>query len=300
VRTGKPKDINWRRHGLLAFLRLKEWWSFEGLDPSRSLYFAFLAMSATLSDYVSLTVVDFANGRRFAWEHMTGVRISDGELPVIAAEGKWGRLVFRKDAADTWSTEVNSDTVKADLRQVLLAPLHRNRLLSRRIDYNIEQYPLNAAEGTLDFGEGPTPFEGYGYCENCRGVQPRQSTANWLHFWAADSAGVLLDCFYDEGVHHHYAYLWSKGEGAYLTTPLFFGYDPSAVDREWYVRSPDLELLVSPLSFHRNVKRIPPLVPYLSIDYHELLVRVSGRTYTSRGEVDIDGIGKYDHNFNLW
>ncbi len=33
-----------RRYGKLAFLRQKQWWSFEGLDPERQIYFVLLAL----------------------------------------------------------------------------------------------------------------------------------------------------------------------------------------------------------------------------------------------------------------
>jgi len=300
MKKGNSRAVAWRRHGPTAFLRLKEWWSFEGLDPARRLYFVFLAMSSPISDYVSLTVLDYAGGRRTASEHITRVRMGADPGQLVSAGGDWGDLVFRRDGDDAWVIDVRDGPLRAGLRQVARAPLHENRLLTRRIDYNIAQFPLNAVSGTLDVGEGPLPFEGYGYCENCWGVQTRHSAANWLHFWAEESAGILLDCHYDEGVHHHYAWLWDQGSGRYLATPLFFGYDPRCPRDGWHVRSPQLELEVTPLSHHASTMRIPPLLPYVSIDYHELLVEVRGTASTGTGVVEVEGIGKYDHNFNFW
>ena len=36
--------IDPRRHGALAFLRQKQWWYFEGLDPEHKFYFVLLAL----------------------------------------------------------------------------------------------------------------------------------------------------------------------------------------------------------------------------------------------------------------
>ncbi len=50
--------IDTRRHGRLAFLRHKQWWYFEGLDPERQLYFVLLALEGLPSSYVSLKAID--------------------------------------------------------------------------------------------------------------------------------------------------------------------------------------------------------------------------------------------------
>ena len=54
-----------RRYGILAALRRKQWWSFEGLDPDRKLYFVFLALEAFPTSYVSLKLIDYQNNRRW-------------------------------------------------------------------------------------------------------------------------------------------------------------------------------------------------------------------------------------------
>jgi hypothetical protein len=46
--------------------------------------------------------------------------------------------------------------------------------------------------------------------------------------------------------------------------------------------------------------RLPPLLPYIDIDYHELLLEVRGWAGPGEHRVDVRGIAKYDHNFNLW
>ncbi|MEW6400669.1 MAG: hypothetical protein AB1649_02655 [Chloroflexota bacterium] len=56
--------INTDRFGPLAFLRCKQWWSFEGLDPKQGLYFVFLTLQAFPTDYVSLKVIDYRTNRR--------------------------------------------------------------------------------------------------------------------------------------------------------------------------------------------------------------------------------------------
>ncbi|MBU1671130.1 MAG: hypothetical protein KKF41_04505 [Actinobacteria bacterium] len=144
------------------------------------------------------------------------------------------------------------------------------------------------------------PFEGYGYCEHNWGVQPRHSAADWLHFWGAGLAGVVLDCFYDAGVHHHYGYLWTENGDGYVVSPSHFGFDPTDPMSGFRVRSPGIDLAVTVLTHHRNRMRIPPVIPYLDIDYHEMLVEVRGSAMLPGGAVEVDAIGKYDHNFNLW
>ncbi len=63
-------SINSRRFGPLAFLRRKQWWSFEGLDPQQKLYFVFLALQAFPSDYISLKIIDYQNHRRWTEDHV--------------------------------------------------------------------------------------------------------------------------------------------------------------------------------------------------------------------------------------
>jgi hypothetical protein len=61
--------IESHRYGILAFLRQKQWWYFEGLDPERKLYFVLLALEGLPSSYVSLKVIDY--GRNLRWEEIT-------------------------------------------------------------------------------------------------------------------------------------------------------------------------------------------------------------------------------------
>jgi hypothetical protein len=46
--------------------------------------------------------------------------------------------------------------------------------------------------------------------------------------------------------------------------------------------------------------RIPPILSYINIDYYEVLAKVKGRVVLEGRPVDVNGIGKFDHNFNLW
>ncbi|MBN1887801.1 MAG: hypothetical protein JW850_07410, partial [Thermoflexales bacterium] len=199
-----------------------------------------------------------------------------------------------------WQIEVQTADITAHLVQTPQTPLHRNWLLTRDIDYTIVQSLLNETRGSLQLGGQEYPFEGYGYCEHNWGVQPRHSTAHWLHFWASGMAGVVMDCHYDAGVPHHYTYLWQAEEGRYLASPAHFGFDPAQPGSTWRVASPDMNLMVKPLYVHRNRMRIPPVFSYIDIDYHELLVEVDGWARVSGERVDIRGVGKYDHNFNRW
>ena len=110
----------------------------------------------------------------------------------------------------------------------------------------------------------------------------------------------MLNCFYDAGVPHHYTYLWREGQAAYLFSPAQFDFDPGALDAPWHVGSPDLDLQVMPLYAHRTRIQYPRLLPYVSIDYYELLAHFRGEALVQGKRIEIDGIGKYDHNFNWW
>ncbi len=68
-----------RRHGLLAFLRQKQWWYFEGLDPAQSLYFVFLALEGLPSSYVSLKIIDYKNHRRWTQDYLGRFRAASGD-----------------------------------------------------------------------------------------------------------------------------------------------------------------------------------------------------------------------------
>lgn len=293
-------EVKTRGRGLFAFRRVKQWWSFEGFDPSRQSYFVFLAMKAFGVDYVSLTTIELRTGARLAEEHFGRVRAASGPMMDVSAEGGWGKVAFSGSAEQGWAVLVRTPSVSADLRSVPAAPAHRNRLVTRRIDYNILQFVSCDLTGRLNAGGDDEPFEGFGYCEHNWGVQPRFSASNWLHYWAPGLAGVVLDCFYDEGVHHHYNYLWREDEGACLASPTSFGFDPADPGSPWRVSSDAIELEIEPLAHHRNRIRIPPVVPYLDIDYHEMLVQVRGKAFVHSEPVEIDAIGKYDYNVNRW
>jgi hypothetical protein len=195
---------------------------------------------------------------------------------------------------------VQTTGVTAQCTQKPLTPAHRNRLLTRRIDYTITQFVMTATSGNLRLDGREYPFQGYGYHEHNWGVQPRHSTAHWLHFWMPQTAGVVLNCFYDAGVPHHYTYMWREGNAAYLFSPAQFDFDPGATDAPWQIKSPDLDLQIVPLYTHRTRLQYPPLLPYVSIDYYEQLVQVRGLAVVQGSRVEIDAIGKYDHNFNRW
>lgn len=42
------KSINIRHHGLSAYRCYKQWWYFEGLDPTQNIYYVFLALKEKL------------------------------------------------------------------------------------------------------------------------------------------------------------------------------------------------------------------------------------------------------------
>ncbi len=292
--------INNRRFGLWARLRRKQWWSFEGLDPQQKLYFVFLALQAFPSDYVSLKVIDYQNNRRWTEEHLGHFQAAPGDAVKVLAEGKWGQFSFRGCAEEGWDIEVQTPHVTARCHQTPLAPVHRNWLLTQHLDYTIQQFIMNRTEGTLQFEGQSYPIVGYGYCEHNWGVQPRHSTAHWLHFWCPETAGVVLNCYYDAGVPHHYTYLWQQGQGQYLYSPAHFSFDPTRPDLPSQVRSPDLDLRLQPLVTHHSRMQIPPKAAYIDIDYFEQLLEVQGTAWVHGQAVPISGLGKLDHNWNRW
>jgi hypothetical protein len=292
--------INSRRFGLLAGLRRKQWWSFEGLDPQQKLYFVFLALQAFPSDYVSLKVIDYQNDRRWTEDHLGHFQTSPGEAVDVSAAGKWGQLRFCGRSEEGWDIDVQTPHVTVHCRQTPQAAVHRNWLLTQHLDYTIQQFIMNRTEGSVQF-EGQTySFAGCGYCEHNWGVQPRHSTAHWLHFWGAQTAGVVLNCHYDAGVPHHYTYLWHQDQGQYLHSPAQFDFDPNWPDLPSQVRSPDLELHLCPLITHHSQMQIPPKIAYIDIDYYEQLLEVQGTAWIQGQTVPINGLGKLDHNWNRW
>src|SRR5512136_2417842 len=105
--------IDSRRFELLATLRRKQWWSFEGLDPQQKLYFVFLALQTFPSDYVSLKVIDYQNNRRWTEDHLGKFRAAPGDAVDVAAEGKWGHVRFRGCVEQGWQMDVQTPHVTA-------------------------------------------------------------------------------------------------------------------------------------------------------------------------------------------
>ncbi len=292
--------IQSRRYGLLAFLRRKQWWSFEGLDPQQKLYFVFLALQAFPSDYVSLKVIDYGSGHRAVEEYLGSFRASAGDSVDVAAEGQWGRLSFRGRAELGWQVEAQTASLRAQVFQRPESPPHRDWLLTRNLDYTIQQFAAGRTEGLVRFEGQERPFSGHAYHEHAWGVQPRHSTARWLHFWGTDLAGVILNCSYDSGVPHHYTYLWYHGQEYRLYSPAHFTYDPAVPEAPWQVRSPDLELRIRPLTVHQTRTKIPPWPAYIDIDYHEQLLEVDGMAWVQGHTLSVHGLGKMDFNWNRW
>jgi hypothetical protein len=199
-----------RRHGRLAFLRQKQWWYFEGLDPQHKLYFVLLALEGFPVSYVSLKAIDYAHNLRWEEDHLGTFRAAPGNAVNVIAEGQWGHMRFQGQAESIWQIDVQAPNLRIQCQQSPQAPVHTNRLLTRHIDYTITQFPMNTAEGTVQLKGQAFPFSGYGYHEHNWGVQPRHSRANWLHFWAPETAGIVLDCHYDAGVPHHYTYFLAR------------------------------------------------------------------------------------------
>ncbi len=289
-----------RRYGLLAGLRRKQWWYFEGLDPDHELYFVFLALQAFPTSYVSLKVIDYHSQRRWTEDHLGSFQAASGEAVGVQAEGKWGRLRFSGQAEKGWEVEVQTGHVSARVTQVPEAPAHRNWLQTQHIDYTIQQFALNRVEGTVTFENQPVDFKGYGYHEHNWGVQPRHSTAHWLHFWGPQTAGVVLSCNYDAGVPHHYTYLWQAGSSHYLYSPAHFSFDPARSDSPHRIDSPDLALDLRPISTHTTRMRLPPWPAYIDVDYLEQLLEVKGKALVEGQSLEIQGIGKLDYNWNRW
>ncbi len=292
--------IHHRRFGPLAFLRAKQWWSFEGLDPEQKLYFVFLALQAFPSDYISLKVIDYGKNRRWSEDHLGGFHTAPGEAVEVAARGGWGSLRFFGKAEQGWQVDLETSHVQAQVTENALSPAHRDRLLTQHLDYSIQQFASTRTEGLVCFEGEKHPFRGHGYVEHAWGVQPRHSTAYWLHFWGDDLAGVVLNCFYDSGVPHHYTYLWQGGRESRLHSPAHFTYHPDHPELPWQVQSPDLELAVHPIACHHSRMHIPPLLAYIDIDYYEQLVEVEGRAWIQGEKIPVKGLGKMDHNWNRW
>jgi hypothetical protein len=292
--------IDSRRHGLFAALRRKQWWSFEGLDSARKLYFVILALEGFPSSYVSLKAIDYGAGTAWEEEHLGGFRAAPGGAVEVEARGTWGSVSFRGCAESGWTVHAATRDCRIECRQRPLTPPHANRLLTRDLDYNILQFPRNTLQGSVTVKGKETVVTGYGYSEHNWGVQPRQSTAYWLHFWTPTTAGIVMDCRYDSGVPHHYSCLWDRGAWRYLASPANFFFTPEDPGREFGIRSADLDLQVRPLYTHRSTLKLPPVLPFIDIDYYEILGAVEGTARRNGKAIPIRGIGKFDHNFNFW
>ncbi len=289
-----------RRYGLLAGLRSKQWWYFEGLDPEQQLYFVFLALQAFPTSYVSLKLIDYKNNRRWTEDHLGSFQAEPGETVQVKAAGKWGHLSFNGSAEKGWDIDIQTPHVTAQCRQVADAPAHRNWLQTQHIDYTIQQFVMNRVQGMVALDGNQTQFNGYGYHEHNWGVQPRHSTAHWLHFWGEQTAGVVLSCHYDAGVAHHYTYLWQAGRAHYLYSPAAFSFDPACPEAPHRVEAPDLLLELKPITAHHTRMRMPPVLAYIDVDYFEQLLEVKGKAWVEGQPVDIQGIGKLDYNWNRW
>ncbi len=292
--------IDTRRFGLSGKLRRKQWWYFEGLDPLEQIYFVFLALQAFPTDYVSLKIIDYRNNRHWTEDHLGSFRSEPGNQVEVAAEGKWGHFHFQGCAEQGWQVEVKTPHVRAQCSQSPQAAVYRNWLLTQHIDYTITQFIMNQAQGSVELDGQEHPFAGYGYHEHNWGVQPRHSTAHWLHFWCPHTAGVVLSCNYDHGVPHHYSFIWHMGKEHNLYSPAHFTFDPASPHKPWQVKAPDLELRATPLFGHATRMKIPPFPAYIDVDYYEQLLEVEGTAWVHGEPVAIQGVGKLDHNWNRW
>jgi hypothetical protein len=158
----------------------------------------------------------------------------------------------------------------------------------------------NDIEGTISFNGNEHNLSGYGYYEHAWGVQARLSVANWLHFWSPQVSGVVMDCHYDAGIPHNYTLIQMNSEQHYLHAPASFSFNPDTPKSTWNITSPDLNLTITPIHGHGIIKKIPPIFPYIDINYQELLVNIQGEAVINGETVPIAGTGKYDHNVNKW
>jgi hypothetical protein len=292
--------FNSRRYGLLAALRRKQWWYFEGLDPDQRLYFVFLALEAFPTSYVSMKLIDYGNNRRWTEDHLGGFQSDPGDAVKVAAAGNWGHLRFSGRAEEGWDIDIQTPHVSARCVQTPEAPVHRNWLQTQHIDYTIQQFVMNQVQGNVALDGEVIQVNGYGYHEHNWGLQPRHSTAHWLHFWSPQTAGVVLSCHYDAGVPHHYTYLWHQGSSHYLYSPANFSFDPASPEAPHRAESPDMSLDLRPITAHHTRMRIPPLLGYIDVDYFEQLLEVQGRVVLEGQPLEIQGVGKLDYNWNRW
>jgi len=255
-------------------------------------------MKAFPTSYVSIKVLDYHNNQRWAEDYFTSFHAKPGNQTDIYAKGKWGSLKFFGSAETQWDIHVETKEVKADIIQKPLVPIHRNRLYTKKINYFITQFIKNEMSGNLAINNSKMlNIKGFGYSEHNWGIQPSHSTTHWLHFWAQNIAGIVMDCRYDTGLAHNYNFFWFNDNGFYLPAPSNFHYDPENPMKPFMIESPDLKIKAVPITSHFTRKKIWPI---LNIDYQEILLYVKGWVYYRGNEISIDGIGKIDHNFNKW
>jgi hypothetical protein len=119
-------EIDNHRFGPLAFLRRKQWWYFEGLDPKSRLYFVFLALQAIPTDYISLKVIDYRTNRRWTKDYLGSFQTTPGDAVDVLAKGKWGGMRFQGCAEEGWQIEVDSPQLKARCKQTPRSPQHKD------------------------------------------------------------------------------------------------------------------------------------------------------------------------------
>ncbi len=293
-------DIDLHRFGVFAGLRSKQWWYFEGLDPQQKLYFVFLALEAFPLSYVSIKLIDFEQNERWTEDHLGKFTAAAGDRVEVSAGGTWGHLCFSGCAEQGWTVDIQTPHVIAHCTQQPRVPVHQNWLLTQHIDYTIQQFIHNSCEGKVTLKGKDFPFSGYGYHEHNWGIQPRHSTARWLHFWSENTSGVVLSCQYDAGIPHAYSLLWHGNTKYRLYAPADYSFDPQCPDIPWQIESPDLRLRIRPITHHHTRMQIPPLLAYVDVDYYEQLLEVEGTAILEGKLIPIQGIGKFDFNWNRW
>jgi hypothetical protein len=231
---------------------------------------------------------------------MTPISMKKGDVMDVTAKGGWGSLHFGGSGNLGWKVTIDTKDLSAEISQKPQVPQHVNRLYTKYINYWITQFIRNEMQGSIKIKKGSQQefkINGYGYCEHNWGVQPGHSTTNWLHFWAHNITGIVMDCRYDAGIPHAYNYFWYKDEGFYLSGPVHYTYHPDTANNQFSVKGPGIDLVCTPHYVHFTRKKVLWLV---NTDYQEVLVDIEG-TVTKNGEkIPIKGIGKLDHNFNKW
>lgn len=294
------RTVPWKKHGIPAKRRQKQWWYFEGLDVNKKIYYIFLAMKMRPTDYISLTVVNYGTNERWRVDKMTPVDAKEGNEMDVSAKGSWGSFQFEGSGNKGWKLSIDTNDIFAEITQMPQIPQHINRLYTKHINYWVTQFIRNDMQGSIKIKKGSKPefkVRGYGYCEHNWGVQPGHSTTNWLHFWSEDITGIVMDCRYDAGIPHAYNYFWYKDSDFYLPGQVQYTYHPDTFDQPFNVKGPGIDLKCTPHYVHFTKKKIWPIV---NVDYQEILVDVEGLVTKDGEKIPVKGIGKLDHNFNKW